>query len=344
MRAASAPRARVAASATSARRRDAAVLGAGVVGLHAALALAQSGAFARVRVVAERACEGTTSAVSAAFWYPFIVRTEPVERADAWALTSLAWYEETAGRADAAASGVETRRFKEFYAERRERPGWASAVRYHRALERGEFDETRYAGGFEFDAPVAAMPKHLPWLLGECERAGVTFELGRKVERLEDVVREEDEVVVNCAGLGARELVEDADLVPVRGQILYIEQDIGEGIFDDDPTKLAYLIPRKDVTVLGGTAVVGDERLTIDEGDSADIFKKCQALYPQLDASKIVGANVGLRPYRKVVRCELDASLLDGARLIHCYGHGGAGMTLARGSALDVVRLALESR
>lgn len=340
MRAASTPRAVVFASDAPRRRRDAAVLGAGVVGLHGALALAQSGAFERVRVVAERANAGTTSAVSAAFWYPFIVRTEPVEKADAWALTSLAWYE---GLYATEASGVETRRFKEFFVEHRERPGWASAVKYHRSLERGEFDETRYAGGFEFDAPVAAMPKHLPWLIDQCERAGVTFEW-RRVERLEDVVSESDEVVVNCAGLGARELVEDADLVPVRGQILYIAQDIGEGIFDDDPKKLAYLIPRKDVTVLGGTAVAGDERLTIDEEDSADIFKKCQALYPKLDASKIVGANVGLRPYRKIVRCELDSNLLNGARLIHCYGHGGAGMTLARGSALDVVRLALESR
>ena len=57
-----------------------------------ALALAEEcGRFERVRVVAERFAEerGTTSSVAAAFWYPFLTRTDPPERADEWAVASL---------------------------------------------------------------------------------------------------------------------------------------------------------------------------------------------------------------------------------------------------------------
>jgi D-amino-acid oxidase len=44
---------------------------------------------------------------------------------------------------------------------------------------------------------------------------------------------------------------------------------------------------------------------------------------------------VGLRPVRPSVRLEAEA-LGGGRRLLHNYGHGGAGVTLSWGCALDV--------
>jgi D-amino-acid oxidase len=46
--------------------------------------------------------------------------------------------------------------------------------------------------------------------------------------------------------------------------------------------------------------------------------------------------HTGLRPYRSEVRLERDAS---DPRIIHNYGHGGAGFTMCRGCAEDVVAL-----
>ncbi|WP_343394071.1 FAD-dependent oxidoreductase [Candidatus Amarobacter glycogenicus] len=43
-----------------------------------------------------------------------------------------------------------------------------------------------------------------------------------------------------------------------------------------------------------------------------------------------------MRPYRTTVRLERDG------RIIHNYGHGGAGFTLARGCAEEVAALAKE--
>jgi D-amino-acid oxidase len=47
----------------------------------------------------------------------------------------------------------------------------------------------------------------------------------------------------------------------------------------------------------------------------------------------VLRARVGLRPVRREVRLERDG------RVVHCYGVGGAGVTLSWGVAADVTRL-----
>jgi len=44
---------------------------------------------------------------------------------------------------------------------------------------------------------------------------------------------------------------------------------------------------------------------------------------------------VGLRPGRSPLR--LDSEVLGAVPVVHCYGHGGSGITLAMGCAEDVV-------
>ena len=66
-------------------------------------------------------------------------------------------------------------------------------------------------------------------------------------------------------------------------------------------------------------------------------MSKCQSLWPELDRSKVVGVSVGLRPSRKEVRLEVEN--ITGRKVVHNYGHGGAGVTLSWGCADEVVRL-----
>ena len=54
---------------------------------------------------------------------------------------------------------------------------------------------------------------------------------------------------------------------------------------------------------------------------------------PELRGAKVVRHKVGLRPVRPAVRLERDGAV------IHCYGHGGAGVTLSWGVADEVVAL-----
>ena len=54
---------------------------------------------------------------------------------------------------------------------------------------------------------------------------------------------------------------------------------------------------------------------------------------PALAGAPVVSRGVGLRPARPAVRLERDGGV------VHCYGHGGAGVTLSWGCAEDVVAL-----
>jgi D-amino-acid oxidase len=75
--------------------------------------------------------------------------------------------------------------------------------------------------------------------------------------------------------------------------------------------------------------------------DNALILEKVEALWPELDRSKIIGEAVGLRPSRSEVRLEVE--VIDGRNVIHNYGHGGAGVTLSWGCAEEVVELVAQS-
>jgi D-amino-acid oxidase len=55
---------------------------------------------------------------------------------------------------------------------------------------------------------------------------------------------------------------------------------------------------------------------------------------PELRDARVLRHKVGLRPARPAVRLERDGDV------VHCYGHGGAGVTLSWGCAEDVAALA----
>jgi D-amino-acid oxidase len=67
-------------------------------------------------------------------------------------------------------------------------------------------------------------------------------------------------------------------------------------------------------------------------------------MVPALRSAEVLGHRVGLRPARPSVRLE-SVPHADGSPggVVHCYGHGGAGVTLAWGCADDVVTLVREA-
>ena len=95
------------------------------------------------------------------------------------------------------------------------------------------------------------------------------------------------------------------------------------------------------MTVLGGTAQIDDWGLEVRPEDDELILSKVEALWPDLDRSKIVGGTVGLRPSRSEVRLEVET--ISGRMVVHNYGHGGAGVTLSWGCADEVVSLVSQS-
>jgi len=82
-------------------------------------------------------------------------------------------------------------------------------------------------------------------------------------------------VIVNCTGLGAAALFGDSELVPVRGQLVFVPPDdrldyltIGGG------TGVLYMFPRPDGILLGGTFERGATHLTPDSETTTRIINE----------------------------------------------------------------------
>jgi len=302
------------------------VLGGGVSGLSTGIRLLEMGL--EVRLVAERLSPETVSDTAAAWWYPFLV--EPLIKTNRW--SSESFVEFVRLKEEEGLEFITMRVGREYLKQPCGTPGWSESINHFRILEKDEIIDG-YSFGWEIEAPVIEMVHYMPWLRSRFELLGGSIET-RKISDFDEL---ESGLIVNCSGLGAREICRDEEVVPVRGQVVYIRQDPGFGRYDQRPESLIYTIPRRDVTVLGGTAQKGDWTMEIREEDEEDILQKCELLWPELDRNKIVGRAVGLRPSRTEVRLEKEH--VQGRDIIHNYGHGGAGVTLSWGCADEVARL-----
>jgi D-amino-acid oxidase len=289
---------------------DAVVVGAGVSGLTSAVCLAEAGFTTKVRASGTGAA--TTSYAAGATWSPYLV--EWSERAQRWSFETLDVMRELAA---IPGTGIALRSGVEFGSEP---PQWHERLQDYRVID----------SGWRLVAPVVDMPTYLGYLQRRAEAAGVTLEAGR-VESLDDV---DAPLVVNCTGIGAGDLVGDPDLVPVRGQVVIVENPGITEFYVAAADPPVYFFPQGGTVVLGGTSERGDAGTEPDPDAAKLIVERCARVDPRLGAARVVGHRVGLRPTRPRVRLERDG------RIIHNYGHGGAGVTLSWGCARAVTRLA----
>jgi D-amino-acid oxidase len=207
-------------------------------------------------------------------------------------------------------------------------------------------------------APMIDTDVYLRWLLGEVRRAGCCVVEGQVAGPLagqeESLARAFGaDAVVNCAGLGAKDLG-DTLVFPVRGALVRVRNDgramprltqahcvANDGLGTNQG--FLFVVPRgEEMVVLGGFAEPGEWGLDIDLHNYdpvREVYRRCVEFLPALAAAEVDAAEpvrVGLRPFRQGgVRLERQ----PGTRLIHNYGHGGSGVTLSWGCALEVADL-----
>ena len=314
-------------------RADAIVVGCGVIGLTAAICMREAGLDARI--VASRLPEATTSSVAAAIWYPY--KAYPEDSVLSWGGRTYEVFEQLSGIPE---SGVLMREGVEIWRERVPDPWWAGAVPHVRRCDEDELP-TGYTDGHAFVAPVVEMPVYLDYLMDRFAAAGGSVER-RTLSSLDEV---DALVVVNCTGLGARDLVGDRTMQPIRGQVVRVRNPGLERFIldEDDPKGVTYIIPRSHDCILGGTADEGEWDLEPDPETASGILDRCTRLEPRLADAEILEHRVGLRPGRPEIRLKLE-NVPRRVPRIHNYGHGGSGITLSWGCAEETLRLVRVAR
>jgi len=312
------------------------VVGAGVVGLSCAVRLAEAGL--EVDLLARDLPLETTSATAGGLWLPS--RCEPFDDVTRWArgtLTEFRRLAEAEGDPLGGRSGV--RILPGTLLQRSGSapvPAWSASVADVVRLVPVRRPASGYPAGHRMALPLVHMPRYLTFLVERLTAAGGTL------TRLSLAALPPRGIVVNCSGVAARALAADRTVRPVRGQVAILsDPGLGEWWCDDSADDLTYVLPRGTDVVVGGTLDDGNWDTTPDEGTARRLIERATDLVPMLRGATVLGHRVGLRPARPVVRVEVErlptADDPDHVR-VHCYGHGGSGVTLAWGCAGDVLQ------
>jgi len=200
-----------------------------------------------------------------------------------------------------------------------------------------------YNSALRYSTPQIVPARYLKHLTEQVSQLGGTFvrQTVTDIHQLQKSYHQPIDVIVNCLGLGARPVVKDEELLPIRGVLVKLPpipkyllrayECLVEG-------KVTYAVFRPDCTLLGGTAHIGDWTKQNTEQEIKDILDRNIKMLPDLAKYPYVSDWSGHRPGRSVVRLEKDVTLTD-VPVIHNYGHGGAGWSLHWGCATDVLEL-----
>lgn len=112
----------------------------------------------------------------------------------------------------------------------------------------------------------------------------------RRFDTIRDVLAVEESVIVNCTGLGAKTLFNDADLMPLKGQLIVLlpqtEVDYSTNGGLPDPTAppgaFVHMMPRQDGIILGGTSEPNVWTLDINEAERTRVVERHIKLFAAL--------------------------------------------------------------
>lgn len=303
------------------------MVGAGVIGLSTAVCLAERRV--RVEVRAELEPAQTTSAVASAMIGPAIAPAD--SRISRWEQASIAYF---GGLADQEGSGVMMCRGR--LTARQPVPAPPGDVEPCGAEEL----PSGFAVGYWATLPLVDMVRYLSYLAARLTTAGGRIAL-RRVPSLPELA-DEVGLIVNCAGLGARELAADDSVIPARGQHVVVENPGVQEFFMEAPfaEEWAAYWPYPGHVVLGGSSRPGDASTEPDLELAERIVARCVEVEPRLRDARVLAHQVGLRPGRPTPR--LDTERIGAARCVHSYGHGGSGVTYSWGAAVDAAEMLLE--
>jgi len=155
-----------------------------------------------------------------------------------------------------------------------------------------------FTSGYALTVLLIDATIYLDYLANRFRTAGGTIQSAH-ISKMDEIPRDFD-VIINCAGIGARELVHDSDLEPHRGQVAIVPKiDLAQAIICND-APLMYAIPRAHDCVFGGTNSISENREP-SSADTTAIVSECSRVLG-IDPPPVIAMKVGLRPFRKIRR------------------------------------------
>lgn len=300
------------------------VVGSGIVGLTTALQLQEKGF--QVEIVSKEPFHKTLSHKVGAIWFPFEVH--PIEKANKWAAYSYNKYLKEVSPQN----GVSIIPFMVVYNSESD-TSWTSHLPDDQVRKAHDHELPKgIENAFLAQVPLAEPPLYLPYLFQKFLEADGQFIL-KEVKSLQEMASLGCRVV-NCTGMGAKDLCRDIHLKPMRGQILRCEKLTGASCVNStEPGKLTYIFNRSTDSIVGGTDYINDYNEQVDDVDTQKILDRLKTSGLSEKQPEVLEILVGLRPLRSEVRFEYDASYPN---IFHNYGHGGAGFTVAWGCAMEL--------
>jgi D-amino-acid oxidase len=303
-----------------------AVVGAGISGLATAYTLVQAGY--AVTVIAAKFSPNITSNKAAAFWFPYHIRND--KRGISWCQKSYDFYQQLSQQP---ITGISMQPLIKAIKNGQQETDitWYDfmPIGSYQLMEESELPKG-YIKAYKAIVPLIETQIFLPYLQQQLKNAGVLF-VEQAIDNLQNVAANYD-VVINCTALGARQLCSDDKLMPVRGQVALLSPKSGLPIFLDNES-CVYIVPRKDAIIVGGTYEEGIENETTEPATIERLLNNVYNIYPNLKEQQVIGSWAGLRPFREEVRLKREGNI------IHNYGHGGSGFTLAFGCAEEVLSM-----
>ncbi|KAK6179868.1 hypothetical protein SNE40_012125 [Patella caerulea] len=318
------------------------VIGAGVIGLSSAVRIQDRFPNIDITIIADKFSPNTTSDGAGALFEVFAVGDTPFELVRKWAKETWDHLKNVAFSVEADSARVQ--HVSGYWVSgdppktSETSPDEESTSR-RLTKEEGRLLFPRAKSGKFFTSYLVDCNSYLPWLMKRYVDKGGKI-INKTIQSLDELYPLYD-IIINCSGLYSYQLLGDKELFPARGETIRVHapwikhfyvQEIGE--------EITYIFPGSKNVVLGATFQKGNWNTEPNHRDGTALFERCCQIHPSLKMATVDYSWVGLRPCRSRVRLELEPRKAHTkCRVIHNYGHGGAGITLHWGCAQTVVDL-----